>query len=190
MRKKNLLNFCKGLLFIFLWTHSLGIFAQNITVSGTVNDDTGLEVIGATVIVSGDTSKGTVTDMDGKYILTDVPSNASLVFSYVGMKNQIVPVNGRSTIDITLVTDAELLDELVVTALGMSRDKKALGYSMTELKGEELMRSNSVNPINALQGKVAGVQINMGAGGPQSSQRILIRGNTSISGNNQPIFCD
>ena len=82
------------------------------------------------------------------------------------------------------------LDELVVTALGMSRDKKALGYSMTELKGEELMRSNSVNPINALQGKVAGVQINMGAGGPQSSQRILIRGNTSISGNNQPIFCD
>lgn len=188
MRKKNLLNFCKGLLFIFLWTHSLGIFAQNITVSGTVNDDTGLEVIGATVIVSGDTSKGTVTDMDGKYILTDVPSNASLVFSYVGMKNQIVSVNGRSTIDITLVTDAELLDELVVTALGMSRDKKALGYSMTELKGEELMRSNSVNPINALQGKVAGVQINMGAGGPQSSQRILIRGNTSISGNNQPIF--
>lgn len=179
---------CKGVLFACMWVVSTVMFAQSITVKGTITDTNNEPVIGATIVVQNNASHGTVTDIDGNYSLDNVPSNAILQFSFVGMVTQSVQVNGRLTIDITMESDAALLDEVVITALGMTRDAKALGYAMTELKGDELVKSNIVNPVNALQGKVAGVQINMGAAGPQSSQRILIRGNTSMSGNNQPIF--
>ncbi len=156
-------------------------------IKGIVLDELGEPVIGANLVLKSDPSIGTITGMDGDFILT-VPSSATLVVSYIGYIPQEVDVKGQSELKIVLKEDAQALSEVVVTALGMTRDKKALGYAMTELKGDDLLKSNNVNPVNALQGKVAGVQINMGTAGPQSSQRILIRGNTSMSGNNQPIF--
>ena len=140
--KKKRLFYLKGIALFIMNMVAFSVFSQNITVSGTVTDDTGETVIGATVIVVGDANKGTVTDFDGNYTLSDVPSDGSLQFSYVGMTSRVVPVNGRSTIDVLMTSDAELLDELVVTALGMKRDQKALGYAMQELKGDEIGRAS------------------------------------------------
>lgn len=128
-----------------------------MTVSGTVTDDTGLEVIGATVIVVGNATHGTVTDFEGKYTLSNVPANGSLQISYVGMVTQVIPVNGRTTIDVVLAADTEMLDEVVVTALGIKRDKKALGYAIQEVKGDEIIAAREVNVANALSGKVSGL---------------------------------
>lgn len=158
---------------------------QKKDVSGIISDNLG-SVIGASVIVKG-TTNGTVTDFDGKFTLS-APVGSTLVISYIGYKTQEVKYTGQASLSIKMEEDTQALDEVVVTALGMSRSKKALGYSMTEIKGDEIARVNSVNPVTGLQGKVAGVQINMGNSGPQSSQRILIRGNSSLGSNNQPIF--
>jgi iron complex outermembrane receptor protein len=119
--------------------------------------------------------------------LSNVPANGSLQISYVGMVTQTVPVNGRTTINVVLSTDTEILEEVVVTALGMKREQKALGYAMKELKGEELV-SNIINPVAALQGKVAGVEISQSDGGMFGSAKILIRGASTLNKNNQPIY--
>ncbi|MDR0893105.1 MAG: SusC/RagA family TonB-linked outer membrane protein [Mediterranea sp.] len=153
--------------------------------TGVVTDNLGT-VVGATVKVKG-TSVGTLTDTEGRFTIEAAMGDV-LIISYVGYKPMEVKLTGKTHFDIHLDEDAQALDEVVVTALGISREKKALSYAMTEIKGDEIIKSSVVNPINALQGKVAGVQINMGAAGPQSSQRIMIRGNTSLSGNNQPVF--
>ena len=160
---------------------------QGITITGTVTDESGVTIPGVTVMVKG-TSTGVITSFDGKYSITVPNNDAVLVFSFMGYFSQEIAVTNRQIINVTLSEDALSLKEVVVTALGMTRDMKALGYAITEIKGDEISRANIVNPVNALQGKVAGVQINMGAAGPQSSQRILIRGNTSLAPNNQPIF--
>lgn len=187
MKRKLIFNLKTTMLVLLLSIGVLSISAQNITVSGTVTDDTGFEVIGATIVVVGNTSQGTVTDIDGKYTLSNVPSNGSLQYSFVGMKTQVVPVNGRTAINVLLKSDTELLDEVVVTALGMKRSTKALGYAVTELKGDELSTA-VVNPVNALQGKVAGVEISQSDGGMFGSSKILIRGASTLGGNNQPIY--
>lgn len=186
MKRKNHFGF-KGMITLILSFIAFSISAQTVNVSGTVIDDSGLPVIGATVIVTGDVSRGTVTDIDGNYALSNVPSNGSLQFSYVGMVTQTVPVNGRSRVDITLAGDSEVLDEVVVTALGMKRQQKALGYAMKELKSDELI-SNIINPVAALQGKVAGVEIAQSDGGMFGSTKILIRGASTLGKNNQPIY--
>jgi len=173
------------LLLIFLCC-SLALFAQNKSIQGKVIDESGEAVIGANILEKG-TTNGTVTDIDGNFRMT-VGTNAVLQISFIGYVTQDVSVGNRTSLSVTLLEDKQQLDEVVVTALGMNREKKALGYAITELKGDDLVKSNIVNPINALQGKVAGVQINMGTAGPQASQRIIIRGNTSMSQNNQPIF--
>jgi hypothetical protein len=130
MKSKNLFSM-KGFFILLLSLCAFSISAQTtVTVSGTVTDDTGLEVIGATVIVVGNATHGTVTDFEGKYTLSNVPANGSLQISYVGMVTQVIPVNGRTTIDVVLAADTEMLDEVVVTALGIKRDKKALGYAI------------------------------------------------------------
>ena len=149
MKSKNLFSM-KGFFILLLSLCAFSISAQTVTVSGTVTDDTGAEVIGATVIVVGNPTHGTVTDYEGRYTLSNVPANGSLQISYVGMVTQTVPVNGRTTINVVLSTDTEILEEVVVTALGMKREQKALGYAMKELKGEELV-SNIINPVAALQ---------------------------------------
>lgn len=157
MKSKNLFSM-KGFFILLLSLCAFSISAQTtVTVSGTVTDDTGLEVIGATVIVVGNATHGTVTDFEGKYTLSNVPANGSLQISYVGMVTQVIPVNGRTTIDVVLAADTEMLDEVVVTALGIKRDKKALGYAIQEVKGDEIIAAREVNVANALSGKVSGL---------------------------------
>ncbi|MDR0431634.1 MAG: SusC/RagA family TonB-linked outer membrane protein [Tannerellaceae bacterium] len=168
---------------------SIGLVtAQTTRITGTViSAEDNEPVIGASLVVKG-TSIGTVTNFDGTFSL-EAPSDAkTLLVSYVGMESQEVAI--RSIMNITLKTDAKALDEVVVTALGISREKKALGYAVTEVSGDEMLKARGGinNPINALQGKVAGLQIQSGAGSMGGSSKILIRGVKSISGSNQPLF--
>ena len=159
--------------------------AQTVKVSGTViSDEDGQPIIGAAVTVRGAANAGTVTDMDGRYTLNVPASAKTLIISYVGMRSEEIPISDKH---VTTVLRANLaLDEVVVTALGISREKKALGYAVTEVGGDEMLKSRGgvSNPINALQGKVAGLQIAGGAGSMGGSLKILIRGTSSISGNN------
>ena len=158
---------------------------QKKKVTGVVEDEFG-PIAGAAVVIKG-TTTGVITDMNGNFSI-DASNGETIEISFLGYITQEIKYAGQSNLNIMLAEDSQALDEVVVTALGMSREKKALGYAMTELKGEEIARVNSPNPINGLQGKVAGVQIDMGSSGPQSSNRILIRGNSSLGKNNQPIF--
>jgi TonB-linked SusC/RagA family outer membrane protein len=188
MKSKNLFSM-KGFFILLLSLCAFSISAQTtVTVSGTVTDDTGLEVIGATVIVVGNATHGTVTDFEGKYTLSNVPASGSLQISYVGMVTQVIPVNGRTTIDVVLAADTEMLDEVVVTALGIKRDKKALGYAIQEVKGDEIIAAREVNVANALSGKVSGLQVIRSGNGPGGSSKIVIRGNNSVTNLNQPLI--
>ena len=169
-----------------IWMVASAMYAQNITVSGTVKDPTGEPVIGASVMVQG-TRTGTVTNIDGHYTIECSPQ-ASLTFSYLGFKAKTVAVNGRQQVDVDFEDDATALNEVVVTALGIKRETKALGYAVTEVKSDELERANTVSPVTALQGKVAGVEISQSDGGMFGSTKIQIRGASTLSANNQPIF--
>lgn len=167
----------------------LSVYAQNITVRGTVTDRSKESIIGATIIVEGDATKGTVTDIDGNFMLPNVPSEAKLQFSYVGMTTQVISVKGKTTINIILEDDSEMLGEVVVTALGVTKQARSVGYATSKVSTTEIERTNAINPVNALQGKVAGVSINAGgASGVTSSSSITIRGAKSIDKNNSPIF--
>jgi len=163
-----------------------GVFAQT-SVTGTVTDaDNGGTIPGVNVQVKG-TSIGTMTDMDGKYSL-QVPEDATaLIFSFVGMETQEVAYTGQTVVNVDMKTSAQKLDEVVVTALGVSREKKSLGYATQEVQGDELNQVSRDNFINSISGKVAGVQIknNTNMGG---SSNIIIRGNSSLTQNNQALF--
>lgn len=164
------------------------IYAQDgdkIKVSGVVTDDSGETLIGASVAEKG-TTNATMTGMDGDYTLI-VPANATLTVTYVGFNPQEVQVNGRTKIDIIVSEDTKLLDEVVVTALGIKRDKKSLGYALQEVKGDKLTETRDNNVANALAGKVAGLQIKQSSTGIGGSSRIILRGVSSIGGNNQPL---
>jgi outer membrane cobalamin receptor len=104
------------------------------------------------------------------------------------MVTQTIPVNGRTTIDVVLTSDSELLDEVVVTALGIKRDKKALGYAIQEVKGDDIIAAREVNVANALSGKVSGLQVIRSGNGPGGSSKIVIRGNNSVTNLNQPLI--
>ena len=133
------------------------IWAQNVKVSGTVTDKTGEPLIGVYVMVQG-TTTGTSTDFDGKYVL-EAPANGSLVFQLMGMTEQVVAINNRSVVDVVMEEDAVLLDDVVVTALGIKKERKALGYSVTEMKATELLKNKQTNVVNSLAGKIAGVNV-------------------------------
>ncbi len=158
---------------------------QQETCTGIVKDATGETVIGASVIVKG-TTNGTITGIDGDFTLQNVKKGDIIQISFVGYQTMEVAFNGQP-INVTLKDDTQTLDEVVVTALGMKRATKALGYAVTEMKGEDL-NSNVVNPVSALQGKVAGVDISSGDGGLFGSSKILIRGASTLGNNNQPIY--
>ncbi len=158
---------------------------QDETCKGVIKDATGEAVIGASVLVKG-TTTGTVTDMDGNFSLKGVKKGSTLRISFLGYQPLEVTYNG-APLNLTLKEDAQSLNEVVVTALGMKRDKKALGYAVTELKGEDL-NASIINPTNALQGKVAGVEINQSDGGMFGTSKILIRGASTLGSNNQPIY--
>ncbi|MEZ4826563.1 MAG: TonB-dependent receptor plug domain-containing protein [Bacteroidia bacterium] len=176
------------LLLVTAFLLSLGSAWAQTTVSGRVTDgDSNEPLEGATVQVKG-TTVGIFTDAQGKYTLR-VPDGAeTLVFSFIGKASQEVAIGGRTSIDITMSSDELYLQEVVVTALGISRDKKALGYSVQDVKGDELTKARDGNVVNTLSGKIAGVQITSSSGNVGSSSRVVIRGNASISGNNQPLF--
>ena len=162
-------------------------YAQKLTISGVVIDkDLNEPLTGVNVLVKG-TTTGTITDFDGKYTL-EADANSILVFSYLSMKTIEEPVNGRTKIDVTMVSDAEALDEVVVTAMGIKRESKTLTYSAQTVGGKDLNEIKNVNMINSLQGKSAGLQITPNSTGAGGSSKILFRGNKSISGSNQPLI--
>ncbi|GAB4040646.1 SusC/RagA family TonB-linked outer membrane protein [Spirosoma jeollabukense] len=157
------------------------------TVTGKILSKTdGKGLPGANVLVKG-TSVGAVTDAEGSFSINAQP-NATLTASYIGFVSQEIAIGNQTELTISLTEDASQLNEVVVTALGIARDKKALGYSLQELKGSEITQARSTNLVNALSGKIAGVQVTATNGLPGASSRILIRGANSIGGNNQPLF--
>lgn len=155
--------------------------AQNkITVSGVVTDKTGETVIGASVRVKGQENMGTITDIDGKYQISGVPANATLIFSYIGMKEQEVALNGRSTVNLMMEEDSQLIEEVVVVGYGSAK-KRDLTGSIVTVKAAEIASKPSTNPLASIQGKVAGVQvINTGRAG--QDPEIRVRGTNSING--------
>ena len=178
--------------FIYLLTFFMmlsgAVYSQTgskITVKGVVTDATGEPLAGATVSEKG-TTNGTMTGVDGDFTLS-VASNGTLTVTYVGFHSKEVEVNGQTTIKISLVEDSKVLDEVVVTALGIKRDRKSLGYALSEVKGDQLTETRDANIANSLSGKVAGLQVKQSGTGPAGSSRIVLRGNNSIGGNNQPL---
>jgi TonB-linked SusC/RagA family outer membrane protein len=150
----------------------------------TVDEPMGLP--GVNVFVKG-TTTGTVTDFEGNYSLEVADNYAIIVFSFIGFEIQEVAINGRTVIDIDLVSDIASLEEVVITALNISRDKSSLGYSITQVSNEELTQVRDNNPMNSLAGKVAGLQISGTPSGVDGSSRIVLRGITSIDGDNRPL---
>jgi iron complex outermembrane receptor protein len=171
---------------MFLLLFATSMWAQNITVRGSIKDALGDPIIGANVVVKG-TANGVISDIHGQYTLK-CASNATLVFTYIGMEDVIVPVQGKKVINVTLRESSRTLNEVVVTALGIKREAKALGYAATEVSTDEIKAANTISPVAALQGKVAGVEINQSDGGMFGSTKIQIRGASTLSQNNQPIY--
>lgn len=162
------------------------ISLQSGKVTGIVEDALG-PVAGASVVVKG-TTNGTMTDMDGKFSLEGLKNGDVIQVSFVGFAPQDFPYTGQTSLTVHLEEDAQKLDEVVVTALGMKRDKKALGYSMQELKGDDLLASREQNLANSLSGKVSGLQIVRSSNGVGGSSKIVLRGNNSLTGSNQPLI--
>jgi len=161
-------------------------FAQEKTVSGTVTDASGMPLPGATVVVKG-TSRGTSTDFDGKYSIK-ASVGETLDFSFVGYKAVSVKVAASNVVNATLKDDTAL-DEVVVTgAFGVKKKEKAVTYAAQSIKGEAMTEAREANLVNALSGKVAGVQVTSSSGSVGASARIVLRGASSITGNNQPLF--
>ena len=178
----------KNFILILLCFVSVQALAQQRAVTGKVVDQTGLPIPGVSVYIK-DSTIGTTTGMDGNFSLT-VPDNATsvLVISSLGFGAQEFPLGSQTTFNVTLTEDQEGLDEVVVTALGIKREKKALAYSVTEVAGPVIAETQRENFIDGLAGRVAGVEINSTSGLPGSSSSIVIRGISSLSGNNQPLF--
>jgi len=169
-----------------LWSLSVGMFAQNITVKGKVTDNSGEVLIGVTVQVQG-TSIGTVTDIDGIFTLPNVPASATLEVSYVGMQTQIINVAGRASINVTLKEDTEVLDEIVIVSYGTQKKRNVTGAIQTV--GGDNLTDLPVGQIGQkLQGKVAGVQINQSTGIPGQGIGFRIRGAASINNSSEPLF--
>jgi TonB-linked SusC/RagA family outer membrane protein len=156
-------------------------------VTGTVVDVNQEPLIGVTILTK-DANTGTVTDLDGHYRIEVASEKTQLQFSYIGYSSQTVSVGNKPVIDIILKEDVRMIGEVVVTALGIKREKRLLGYSIQELKGDEMNRTGNASISGALQGKIAGVQMNISPTGLNGSTKITIRGNTSFADNNQPLW--
>ncbi|MEM9819603.1 MAG: SusC/RagA family TonB-linked outer membrane protein [Bacteroidota bacterium] len=170
---------------LFCWSTQLS-FGQ-FMISGTVTDSEGEPLIGVT-LVEESSNRGAATDGEGKYQLELTRSDATVTVTYIGYETQRVSVNNRQTIDITLSTAMVGIDEVVVTGLGIKRQKRELGYSTEKFDGDEIVKSTAPNLVNALSGKSAGVNIANANGVDGGTTRITIRGNNNIKGNNQPLI--
>ncbi|SOD92361.1 SusC/RagA family TonB-linked outer membrane protein [Spirosoma fluviale] len=166
----------------------LPAWAQERTITGKVTAaEDGTPLPGVSVVLKG-LARGTNTDANGSYSLNAPAKGGTLVFSFVGSATQEIEIGNRSVIDVKLANDAKQLGEVVVTALGQQRDKKALAYAVSNVKGDVLQQRSEPDPLRALSGKVPGVNITAGNGAPGAGTRITIRGNNSFTGNNQPLF--
>ncbi|MEQ8926744.1 MAG: TonB-dependent receptor plug domain-containing protein, partial [Fulvivirga sp.] len=183
MKKFLLLSFM--LMFAFAFSDS---WAQERTVSGKVTSiEDGSSLPGVNVVLKG-TTTGTVTDIDGNFKLSVPSDGGTLVFSFIGLATEEVAIGSRSVIDIQMSPDVQQLSEVVVTAVGIQREAKALGYGVERVGGDKLSAVSEPDPLRAMQGKVAGVNIGGSSSAPGSATRITIRGNSSLLGNNQPLF--
>lgn len=183
--KKSLL-FKSAVLLMLIFSSTI-MLAQEATVTGKVTgSDDGMAIPGVNVRVKG-TTQGNNTDADGNYRIV-VSKEATLVFSFIGYVTQEIVVGNQTTINVKLVPDSKALEDVVVTAFGVEKEKKALGYAMTAVSGDEVSTVKETNVINSLAGKVAGIVVSPGTFGPGSSTRVLLRGNNSLTGNNQPLY--
>ncbi|HEX8040470.1 MAG TPA: SusC/RagA family TonB-linked outer membrane protein [Chryseosolibacter sp.] len=173
-------------LMLFFAVGSFSAYAQR-TISGRVTDTGGNGMPGVNVLVKG-TNAGTATDATGRYSISVNDEASTLVFSFIGYTTQEVEIGSRSTVDISLAEDTRQLGEVVVTALGIEREKKALGYSITTVDGDNFTEARENSLANALAGRIAGVNVSKIASGPAGSSRVIIRGNKSLQGNNQPLY--
>lgn len=172
--------------FLVVLCFAQSAFAQSIKVTGTVkSSDDNLPLLGASVLIKG-TSVGTVTDFDGNYVI-EAEANSTLVFSYIGYQTKEFKAPSTGSLNVSL-EPGDVLDEVVITALGIKREKRALGYAVQAVESDALLEGNQNNMVNGLQGKVSGVTVTNSGGAPGSSSIILIRGGSSITGNNQPLF--
>ncbi|MEP7323125.1 MAG: SusC/RagA family TonB-linked outer membrane protein [Saprospiraceae bacterium] len=172
-------------LLFFLLSSVYYIDAQR-TIQGTIKDQNNTPLTGVSILVQG-TTTGTVSDIDGAYTLKINSDAKTLVFSYTGFTSLEMPIGTSNTIDVTLREGVQL-SELVITALGITRQKKEIGYAIEEIKGEQLQRVGETDPLRAMQGKIAGVNITGSSSQPGSATRLTIRGLKSFFGNNQPLY--
>lgn len=170
-----------------IYSNQINGLQKDKTIIGKVTNSSGDPLPGATVVIKGSTN-GTITDYNGNYSIFNVTDDAILVFSFVGMKVKEVYASGKDRIDVTLEEEMVGVGEVVVTALGIKKEKKALGYSVQEVKTEDLNKTGDTQVTSALQGKVAGLLINESGSGLGGSTKVTIRGYSSLSGNNEPLW--
>ena len=174
------------MLLVFLVGVASTALAQQKTVSGSITDQSGLPLPGVNIIVLG-TSNGTQSDFDGNYSIS-ASQGQTLLFSYLGQQDVRITVGTENTINVQMQEDAQALEEVVVTAQGVKREKKALGYAVTTLKGEDIAERPETDVARALSGQVAGVNILGGSGLAGSGTNITIRGFSTMTGSNQPLI--
>lgn len=166
---------------------SVEVIVSDVTINGKVTDEAGESFPGVYIVVKG-TSIGTVTDSDGKYILTVPDENSILVFSFVGYSMQEISVSGKTAVDVVMIPDTQTLEEVIVTALGIQKSEKKLGYSATVVKSEDIAVNRTTNFMNGLQGKVAGLNVTSLGTGPAGTSKIRLRGQSSVGGQNNPLI--
>ena len=176
-----------NLLFVLGILCTYGVQAQTAVKGVVVDAVNGLGLPGVSVLVKG-TSQGVVTDFDGNYSIEVLNPDGILQFSYVGFTSQEIIINGKSTINISLVEDVSQLDEVVITALGIKRKEKTLSYSQQDVGGEEISKTKESNFVNSLAGRTAGLEINQSASGAGGSSKIILRGNKSVFGVSTPLI--
>lgn len=161
--------------------------AQTKVAGLVTSSEDGQPIPGVTIIVKGISGVGTTTNIDGKYSISVPASGKTLVFSYIGFVTQEIPLQGKMSLNVVLIPDSKKLDEVVVTAMGISRERKTLGAAIHEVKSDQITKAAANNVVASLQGKIAGVQIGTAGGQIGASSRITIRGNSSFN-SSQPLI--
>ena len=187
MKKTIPVNVGKRLMFFFLSIYSIGIFAQNINITGTVMDTQDEPLIGVTLKIVGESERGTITDFNGQYTLTNVPPNAKIEVSYVGMRSQTIDVNGRTRIDVILTEDAELLEEVVVVGYGIQK-KASVTAAISSVNTKELKQSSAANLSAALAGRLPGLTAIQTSGQPGSDEVSLYLRGVGTLNNASPLI--
>ena len=186
-RSRNLLRIILASCLFMSFSFTL-LLAQEITVSGTVsNSEDGSPLPGVNVHISG-TSTGSITSIDGQYTLTVPGAGTNLVFSFVGFLTKEVRVGNQTVINVAMSPDSTHLSDIVVTALGVERDKREIPYAAQNVETANFSRARELNVVNSLQGRVAGMDLIRSSSGLGSATRVVLRGNRSIAGNNQPLY--